>query len=45
MFPPAGTLRQQSLIAANVFTRASGRIFATDRVRKQRYLVDTGSYL
>jgi hypothetical protein len=45
MFPPAGKLRQQSLRAANVCTTASGRLFVTDRVRKQRYLVDTGSDL
>jgi cleavage and polyadenylation specificity factor subunit 1 len=45
MFPPAGKLRQQSLRAANVCTTASGRLFVTDRVHKQRYLVDTGSDL
>jgi cleavage and polyadenylation specificity factor subunit 1 len=45
MFPPAGKLRQQSLRAANVCTTPSGRLFVTDRVRKQRYLVDTGSDL
>jgi hypothetical protein len=45
MFPPAGKLRQQSLRAANVCTTASGHLFVTDRVRKQRCLVDTGSDL
>ena len=45
MFPPAGKLCQQSLRAANVCTTTSGRLFITDRVRKQRYLVDTGSDL
>jgi hypothetical protein len=45
MFTPAGKLCQQSLRAANVCTTTSGHLFLTDRVRKQRYLVDTGSDL
>ena len=32
-------------MAANVCTTSSGRLFITDRVSKQRYLVDTGSDL
>ena len=32
-------------MVANVCTTSSGSIFVTDRVYKQRYLVDTGSDL
>ena len=45
VFTPAGKLHQQSLRAANVCSTNSGRLFITDRVHKQGYLVDTGSYL
>jgi hypothetical protein len=45
MFPPAGKLRQQSLRAANVCTTISVQLLLTDRVRKQRYLVDTANDL
>jgi hypothetical protein len=41
--PPAGKFQQRSLTAANVCTTSSGRLFITDRVTKQQYLVDTGS--
>jgi len=32
-------------MAANVCTTSSGRLFVTDKVSKQQYLVDTGSDL
>jgi len=32
-------------MAANVCTTSSGRLFVTDKVSKQRYLVDIGSDL
>lgn len=35
----------QSLAAANICTINSGRLYVTDRVRKERYLVDSGSDL
>ena len=37
-----GKLHQQSLRAANVCSTNSGRLFVTDRVNIQRYLVDSG---
>jgi hypothetical protein len=40
-----GKLHQQSLRAANVCSTNSGRLFVTDRLNIQRYLVDTGSDL
>ena len=43
--PPAGKLHQRTLTAANVCTTSSGRLFISDRITKQRYLVDTGSDL
>jgi len=43
--PPAGKLHRQTLMAANVCTTSSGRLFVIDRYSKQRYLVDTGSDL
>jgi len=43
--PPAGKLHQRMLTAANVCTTSSGRLFISDRITKQRYLVDTGSDL
>jgi cleavage and polyadenylation specificity factor subunit 1 len=43
--PPAGKLHQWTLTAANVCTTSSGRLFITDRITKQRYLVDMGSEL
>jgi hypothetical protein len=45
LLPPAGKLHQRTLTAANVCTTSSGRLFITDRISKQRYLVDTGSDL
>ena len=45
MVPPAGKLHQQALTAPNVCTTSSGRLFVTNRISKQRYLVDIGSYL
>jgi hypothetical protein len=36
---------QRTLTAANVCTTSSGRLFISDRITKQRYLVDTGSDL
>jgi hypothetical protein len=36
---------QQMLMAANVCIANSGRLFISDRICKQRYLVDTGSDL
>jgi hypothetical protein len=44
LLPPAGKLKQQSLLAANVCT-TTGRLFITDRVSKLRFLIDTGSDL
>ena len=38
----AGKLQQQTLMAANVCSTSSGRLFVTDRVSKWLYLVDTG---
>jgi hypothetical protein len=32
-------------VAANVCTRATGRLFITDKSTKQRFLIDTGSDL
>jgi hypothetical protein len=43
--PPVGKLNQRALTAANVCTISSGRLFITDRISKQRYLVHTGSDL
>jgi hypothetical protein len=43
--PPAGKLCQRTLRVANVCTTSSDRLFVTDRITKQRYLVDTGSDL
>jgi hypothetical protein len=40
--PPAGKLHQRTLMAANVCTTSSSRLFVTDHNSKQRYLVDTG---
>jgi hypothetical protein len=37
--------KQQTLKAANVCTYSSGRLFITDRITKQQYLIDTGSDL
>jgi cleavage and polyadenylation specificity factor subunit 1 len=34
-----------TLTAANIWTTSSSRLFVTDRISKQRYLVDTGSDL
>ena len=57
MFPPAegtatatgmqqsGKRSQQTIAAATVFTTNSGRLFITDRLTKQQYLVYTGSDL
>jgi len=44
-FPPAGKSHQQTLTAANVCTTSCGHLFISDRISKQRYLVDTGSDL
>jgi hypothetical protein len=44
LLPPAGKLKQQSLLAANVCTTTTGRLI-TDRVSKLRFLIDTGSGL
>ena len=43
--PTAGKLHQRALMAANVCNISSGRLFITDRISKQRCLVDTGSDL
>jgi hypothetical protein len=41
----AGKLHQRMLTAANVCTTSCGCLFITDRISKQRYLVDTASDL
>jgi hypothetical protein len=41
--PPARKLHQQTLTVANICTTSSSRLFITDHISKQRYLVDTGS--
>ena len=43
--PPKGKLDRRTLMAANVCTTISGRLFVMDRKSKQRYLVDTGTDL
>ena len=45
VLPPEWKLHEQALKAANVCTTSSGRLFVTDRISKQLYLVDTGSDL
>ena len=42
---PAANLHQQSLTLANIFPTISSRLFVTNRVTKQRNLVDNGSVL
>jgi hypothetical protein len=39
--PAAGKL-QRTLMAANDCTTSSGRLFVTDFISKQQYMVDTG---
>jgi hypothetical protein len=43
--PPAEKLHQRALTAAKVCTTSSGRLFISDLITKQRYLVDMGSDL
>jgi hypothetical protein len=45
LLPPAGKLKQQSLLAANACTTTTGRLFIIDRISKLRFLIDTGSDL
>ena len=43
LLPQAGKRQRQALMAANACSASSGRLFTTDRVRKLRFLIDTGS--
>ena len=45
MYQAAGKLSQQTLTEANVCTTISDRLFVTDQVSKQQYLINTGSDL
>jgi hypothetical protein len=43
LLPPAGKLQRQAIMAEDACSAHTGRLFITDRVRKLRFLIDTGS--